>query len=192
VLWRIWDAAGVAKTWQHKALTPGHGAARADADLDAAVALFTVAEQFVDRRAGASPRAFIDHLADQDFPADTLAARADRLEAVALHTAASAMGEHWPVVVVAGVQEDTWPDLRIRDTLLGAAALADLAMSRHREGDDHLPRARKEVLDDERRMFLAACSRAERTLIVTAVLDTEARPSMFFDQLVGELPEPTH
>ncbi|HLR58117.1 MAG TPA: PD-(D/E)XK nuclease family protein [Beutenbergiaceae bacterium] len=188
VLWRIWDAAGVAKTWQHKALTPGHGAARADADLDAAVALFTVAEQFVDRRAGASPRAFIDHLAGQDFPADTLAARADRTEAVALHTAASAAGEHWPVVVVAGVQEDTWPDLRLRDTLLGAATLADLATSRHRAGAHNYVHARQEVLHDELRMFLSACSRARRHLIVTAVLDADARPSLFFDRLAVQTP----
>src|SRR5699024_4514391 len=215
VLWRIWDAAGVAKTWQHKALTPGHGAARADADLDAAVALFTVAEQFVDRRAGASPRAFIDHLAGQDFPADTLAARADRTEAVALHTAASAAhdvpaaapaarrdrraaaaphtaaaaaaGHQWPVVV-AGVQEDTWPDLRLRDTLLGAATLADLATSRHRAGAHNYVHARQEVLHDELRMFLSACSRARRHLIVTAVLDADARPSLFFDRLAVQTP----
>src|SRR5699024_9883019 len=188
VLWRIWDAAGVAKTWQHKALSPGPGAARADADLDAAVALFTVAEQFVDRRAGASPRAFIDHLAGQDFPADTLAARADRTDAVALHTAASAAGEHWPVVVVAGVQEDTWPDLRLRDTLLGAATLADLATSRHRAGAHNYVHARQEVLHDELRMFLSACSRARRHLIVTAVLDADARPSLFFDRLAVQTP----
>src|SRR5699024_759568 len=188
VLWRIWDAAGVAKTWQHKALTPGPGAARADADLDAAVALFTVAEQFVDRRSGASPRAFIDHLAGQDFPADTLAARADRTDAVALHTAASAAGEHWPVVVVAGVQEDTWPDLRLRDTLLGAATLADLATSRHRAGAHNYVHARQEVLHDELRMFLSACSRARRHLIVTAVLDADARPSLFFDRLAVQTP----
>lgn len=191
VLWRIWEAAGVAKAWQHKALTPGPAAARADADLDAAVALFTVAEQFVDRRSGASPRAFIDHLAGQDFPADTLAARADRTDAVALHTAASAAGEHWPVVVVAGVQEDTWPDLRLRDTLLGAATLADLATSRHREGAYNYVHARQEVLHDELRMFLSACSRARRRLIVTAVLDADARPSLFFDRLAVETPAPT-
>ncbi len=196
VLWKIWEAAGVAASWQERALTPGPGAGRADADLDAAVALFTVAEQFADRRAGADPRAFIDHLADQDFPADTLAARSDRTEAVALHTAASAVGEHWPIVVVAGVQEDTWPDLRLRDTLLGAADLADLATSRHREGDQAPAHARQEILHDERRVFLAACSRARERLIVTAVLAADARPSMFFDRLtegppaVTEVPAP--
>lgn len=181
VLWQIWDAAGLATTWQERALTPGPGAARADADLDAAVALFTVAEQFTTRRAGADPRAFIDHLDSQDFPADTLAARADRVDAVAVHTAASAAGEHWPIVIVAGIQEDAWPDLRIRDTLLGANALADLMTSDHR-GTSGL-QARREILADERRMFFAACSRATHLLIATAVLDTDARPSMFFDAL---------
>lgn len=195
VLWRIWHAAGVASTWQEKALTPGPGAARADGDLDAVVALFTVAEQFTTRRAGADPRAFIEYLTAQDFPADTLAARSRRAEAVSLHTAASAAGAHWPIVVVAGVQEDTWPDLRIRDTLLGASDLADLATARHREGASGsaaLRDARREVAADERRMFLAACSRAQEALIVTAVLDTDTRPSMFFERLTDALPDPTH
>lgn len=191
VLWRIWDAAGVASVWQERALAGGVGAERADADLDAVVALFTLAEQFADRRAGASPRAFIDYLADQDFPADTLAARAQRSGAIALHTAASAAGSHWPVVFVAGVQEDTWPDLRLRDTLLGAAALTDLATQRHRSGAHPHTHARQEVLHDELRTFLAAASRATRTLIVTAVLDADARPSVFFERLAGVLPPPT-
>src|SRR5699024_3257183 len=115
VLWAMWDAAGRARTWQDQEITPGPISRQADAALDAVVALFTVAEQFVNRRAGANPRTFIDHLEQQDFPADTLAARSDRTQAVALHTPTSALGHHWPIVAIAGVQEDTWPDLRLRD-----------------------------------------------------------------------------
>lgn len=193
VLWHIWDAAGVATEWQNRALTPGPGSVRADVHLDAAVAIFTVAQQFVERRAGAGPRAFIDHLDGQNFPADSLAARADRTEAVTVHTPVSAMGQHWPVVIVAGVQEDTWPDLRLRDTLLGAAVLADLATRRHRDGAHSPPAssgvlARQEIFHDELRLFLAACSRARHSLIVTAVLDADSRPSVFFERLTGDSP----
>lgn len=183
VLWRIWEAAGVAESWQTLALGGGARGVRADSDLDAALALFTVAEQFVDRRAGAHPRALIEYLREQDFPADTLADRAARTDAVELHTAASAAGQHWPIVFVAGVQEDAWPDLRLRDSLLGSAALAQIATDRS-GGEPLTPaQARREVLHDERRMFLAACSRARLGLIVTAVLDADARPSAFFDAL---------
>ena len=55
----------------------------------------------------------------QDLPADTLAARARR-EAVAVLTPAGAAGREWDLVVVAGVQDGVWPDLRLRDSVLGA------------------------------------------------------------------------
>ncbi|TDE97507.1 ATP-dependent helicase [Occultella glacieicola] len=199
VIWALWDTAGLAATWQQRALTGGAAADRADADLDAVMALFRAAEQFVDRTARSTPAGFLHHLAAQDFPADTLAARGELGESVAVHTPASAAGAEWDVVVVAGVQEDTWPDLRIRDTLLGAADLADIATARHvdlsADGDggsggaiaaDRHRRARREVYEGELRTFVMACSRARRCLLVTAVLDTDARPSAFFEALAPD------
>jgi superfamily I DNA/RNA helicase len=228
VLWALWDAAGLAATWQQRALTGGTAADRADADLDAVMALFRAAEQFVDRTARSTPSGFVHHLAAQDFPADTLAARGALGDSVAVHTPASAAGAEWDVVVVAGVQEDTWPDLRIRDSLLGAADLADIATARHvhlssgagaarggaagavgadavgaaggtdrsgtHRGSANLiairaernRRARREVYDGELRTFAMACSRTRRSLLVTAVLDTDARPSEFFEALAPD------
>jgi len=186
VLWAAWEATGLAETWQRRALAGGTGADRADADLDAVLALFRAAEQFVDRTAHASPAAFVEHLAAQDFPADTLAARGVVEDAVAVHTAAGAAGREWDVVAVVGVQEDVWPDLRIRDTLLGAADLADIAAARDLPAGDESHRmrhARREVADGELRAFVSACSRARRLLYVTAVLDDDERPSVFLDLL---------
>ncbi|WP_163542711.1 UrvD/REP family ATP-dependent DNA helicase [Occultella kanbiaonis] len=235
ILWALWDAAGLAATWQQRALTGGAAADRADADLDAVMALFRAAEQFVDRTARSTPSGFVHHLGAQDFPADTLAARGSLGDSVAVHTPASAAGAEWDVVVVAGVQEDTWPDLRIRDTLLGAADLADIATARHvhlssgagaatgggagavgadadaggadgagstggagaRRGSANLiairaernRRARREVYEGELRTFVMACSRTRRSLLVTAVLDTDARPSEFFEALAPDAVE---
>ena len=42
-------------------------------------------------------------------------------------TAHRSKGLEWDVVVVAGVQEEVWPDLRLRGSLLGADELADAA-----------------------------------------------------------------
>lgn len=197
VLWAIWSATGLSATWQRQALAGAAGADRADTDLDAVMALFRAAEQFTDRATMASPAGFLGHLEAQDFPADTLAEQGRLGDAVAVHTPAGAAGGEWDVVVVAGVQEEIWPDLRIRDSLLGAAELADIATARHvatSRGQtgaelDRFRRARREVYEGELRAFVSACSRAREQVLVTAVLNTDARPSMFFETLLPDTEE---
>src|SRR5699024_8007119 len=144
VLWAMWSATGLATAWQHQALAGGPGADRADADLAAVMALFRAAEQFADRATKAGPARFRRHLQSQDFPADTHADQGHRGDQVAPHTPAGAAGGVWDVVIVAGVQEDVWPDLRIRASLLGAAELVDIATGRavHTSGDDAAERER--------------------------------------------------
>ena len=56
----------------------------------------------------------------QQIPADTLAERGARGAAVRLLTAHRAKGLEWRLVVVAHVQQEGWPDLRRRSTLLQA------------------------------------------------------------------------
>ena len=59
-------------------------------------------------------------LVAQQIPADTLADRGVRGSAVRLLTAHRSKGLEWPLVVVAHAQEEGWPDLRRRTTLLQA------------------------------------------------------------------------
>ena len=66
------------------------------------------------------PRRSSHTLRAQQIPADTLAEQGVRGDAVRLLTAHRAKGLEWPLVVVAHVQEDAWPDLRRRATLLRA------------------------------------------------------------------------
>ncbi|MFC7406417.1 PD-(D/E)XK nuclease family protein [Georgenia alba] len=189
VLWALWDATGLAEPWRERALAGGPGAERADADLDAVMALFRAAEQYTDRTVGGGPAGFLEHLRAQDLPADTLAAHGVRGETVQVLTPAGAAGEEWQVVAVAGLQEDLWPDLRLRDSTLGAGALADLEAGRAVPGgaDRRAYQAgRRAVLDDELRMLAVAVSRARRRLLVTAVLDEDTRPSTFFDLLAPD------
>jgi superfamily I DNA/RNA helicase/RecB family exonuclease len=176
VLWALWDATGLASTWQSIAIAGGAGSSRADRDLDAIMALMDAAKRYAERRPGASPASFAEAMASQDVPADTLAARVDD-DRVTLATAASAMGREWDLVVVAGVQEGIWPDLRLRDTVLGASRLADLVDGRGVERD--WVEQRRATLDDELRSFALACSRARSRLIVTAVQSEDQRPSDF-------------
>ncbi|MFC8924060.1 PD-(D/E)XK nuclease family protein [Cellulosimicrobium sp. NPDC057127] len=184
VLWAVWAATGLAERWRSAALDGGPAGARADRDLDAVLALFRAAETFVDRMPGAPVRAFVDYVASQDLPADSLAARASGADSVAALTPAGAAGGEWDVVVVVGVQDGVWPDLRLRDSLLGSQALVELLAGRSHDARGVGPEARAQVLADELRAFVVATSRATRRLVVTAVEDSEDAPSVFCDLVV--------
>ncbi len=193
VLWALWEATGLAEPWRQRALAGGPAGERADADLDALMALFRAAEQFDERQAGAGAAGFLAEISAQDLPADTLAAQAQRRETVAVLTPAGTAGGEWEVVVLAGLQEDVWPDLRLRDTLLGAGDLAEIAAGRREPGAPVARRdARRAVLDDELRMLTVAVSRATRRVVATAVLDLDDRPSAFLELLGADLDAVTH
>lgn len=184
VLWAVWDASGLAPVWRRSALAGGALGDRADADLDAVMALFTAAEQFDERHPGGGAAPFVAEILAQDFAADTLAAAARREQTVAVRTPAGTDGEEWEVAAVVGVQDGAWPDLRVRDSLLGAGQLADIEAGRtHHGAPTDVTAARRAILDDELRMLLVAVSRARRRLIVTAVTNNDERPSGFFDML---------
>lgn len=187
VLWALWAGADVAESWRRTALAGGAMGARADRDLDAVLALFRAAETFVDRLPQAPPRAFLEYLQSQDLPADTLAARASARGAVAVLTPAGAAGREWDHVVVAGVQDGVWPDLRLRDSLLGAGRLVEICDGRDAGPGESTAHARRAVLADELRSFLVATSRAGVSLLVTAVDGEDLVPSSFVDLVqVGE------
>ncbi|MFC4602445.1 ATP-dependent helicase [Rhodococcus kronopolitis] len=191
VLWTCWRATGLEKRWATASARGGPIGAQADRDLDAVVALFDRAANYVDRLPRASLVGFVEYLAEQEIPSDPRSAAAVPGESVAVLSAHSAVGREWDVVVVAGVQEGLWPGLRSRGTLLGTEALVDLTAG---VGDETATTAAQlsrtaPLLAEERRLFLLACSRARRTLLVTAVDsasgDTDLVPSRFVDELIG-------
>ncbi|EWT00304.1 UvrD/REP helicase [Intrasporangium oryzae NRRL B-24470] len=177
VLWAIWQGAGVAEAWRRTALSGGPGSDRADRDLDAVLALFDAAGSFVDRLPQAGPDQFLDHITGQDVPGDTLVARAQSGATVELLTPQSAAGREWRIVVVAGVQEGVWPDLRLRGSILGSEDLVDVVSGRPRS----LRAAQAAVRYDETRLFLVAVSRATERLLVTAVGNEDEQPSVYLD-----------
>jgi superfamily I DNA/RNA helicase/RecB family exonuclease len=183
VLWALWQASRLADEWRRTALAGGPAGVRADRDLDAVVALFDAAARFTDRLPRASAGAFLDHLRGSEVAGDTLAERGSDGDAVALTTPAGAAGLGWRVVVVCGVQEGVWPDLRARGSLLGAHDLVDVLTGRATN-----PRAAlRAVRDDETRLFHVAVSRASELLVVTAARDDDQQPSDLLD-LVDPVP----
>ncbi len=193
VLWAVWDASGLASQWQSASAAGGPRGAVADADLDAMVALFDAAARFCERLPDGSIRLFLDSVSGQEIAGDTLAAQAPRGDTVTVLTAHRSKGLEWELVVVAGVQEGSWPDLRQRGSLLGMDELMDMVAGR--EPDAGLPiaamaavQASARQLAEERRLFYVAVTRARSQLVVTAVgaADTEERPSRFLAELAGD------
>ncbi|WP_341393512.1 ATP-dependent helicase [Arthrobacter sp. G119Y2] len=188
VLWALWSVSGWSKKWAETALSGGPAGARADRDLDAIMALFQTAERYVDQLPGSTPAQFLDYLTSSELPMDTLAARAQRREAVELLTPASAAGREWPMVIVAGVQDGVWPNLRLRGELLGSGDL--VAAIEHGDGfaKHRSPQSLMHAIrHDELRSFSTAVSRARELLVCTAVSSDDEQPSAFLD-LVDPLP----
>jgi superfamily I DNA/RNA helicase/RecB family exonuclease len=185
LLWGLWQRSGLAPAWAEQAGGTGIDADEANHNLDAIVALFSAAQRFVERTPAAPPVLFVEHLVDTDVPEDTLAPRA-LAESVLVSTPSGTIGRDYDLVVLAGVQENVWPDLRIRGSLLGAGDLALLAA-----GETPDPAgARTGVLHDELRMFAQAASRSTTELMVTAVDNDENQPSAFFRLLPEPDPAP--
>jgi len=182
VLWAVWQASGLEERWVEQATRGGMAGAQADRDLDTVVALFDAAARYTDRLPGARVDGFADYLSSQQFSGDTLAPSAPQGDAVAVLTAHAAVGREWTVVAVPGVQEGTWPDLRLRGTLLGVERLVDLLSG---ITTDEPVSATAPLLAEERRLLLVAASRARRTLLVSAVRGDEQQPSRFLDELDG-------
>jgi ATP-dependent exoDNAse (exonuclease V) beta subunit len=97
---------------------------------------------------------------------------------VRLLTAHRSKGLEWRLVVLAGVQEGSWPDVRRRGSLLQTDRL----------GADGLvePPSTSAMLAEERRLFYVAVTRARERLVVTAVASPEAdglQPSRLLEDL---------
>ncbi|WP_433545800.1 ATP-dependent helicase [Streptomyces sp. CA-294286] len=177
-LWALWDGTPWPDRLERSALRGGPAGRNADRDLDAVCALFDTAARAEERSGGRGALNFLEELDAQDIAADTLSKRVVRPEAVRLMTAHRAKGLEWRLVVVTGVQEGLWPDLRRRGSLLEA----------DRIGRDGLaePLTPGALLAEERRLFYVAATRARERLVVTAVkapADDGDMPSRFLNEL---------
>jgi superfamily I DNA/RNA helicase/RecB family exonuclease len=179
VLWDVWQVSGLEERMVAQATRSGTIGAQADRDLDSIVGLFHAAERYAERLPGAGMAGFADYLAAQRIVGDSLAPSAPQGDAVAVLTAHAATGREWTVVAVPGVQEGSWPDLRLRGSLLGVERLVDLLSG----VDTGEVSAIAPLLAEERRLLLVAVSRARRHLLVSAIRGEDEQPSRFLAEL---------
>jgi superfamily I DNA/RNA helicase/RecB family exonuclease len=192
VLWRVWQRTGLARRWAEMAGWGGPAGTQADRDLDAVVALFDAAARYADRLPGADGgaagvRGFCEYVAEQRIAGDSLAPRSPQGEAVAVLTAHAAVGREWTLVAVPGVQEGSWPDLRLRGSLLGVEHLVDAVAG---IDPQQVISRTAPLLAEERRLLLLAASRARSTLLVSAVRGEDEQPSRFLDEIEGTCTDP--
>ena len=203
VLWALWEASGLEKSWVAQSRGAGPDADAAHRNLDAMIGLFEAADRFDEQMRGAGAEQFLDFIDAQNLPMDTLAARGVRQDAVEILTPALAAGQSWRTVYVCGLQEGTWPNTTVRGSLLSTGDLTDLCDARLRqraqqaeqqagESEQPVPPARirsypervRDTRHDELRMFAVAATRASTRLVLTAVRNEDEAPGEFFDFVV--------
>lgn len=210
LLWVAWDRARdgggrpLSRVWHEAATTPGTLSAESGHALDALVALFDAAKRFVETSPDEAPEAFLRRMVDSEVPEDMLAAP-DVAETVALLTPAAALGAQFEGIVIAGLQDGVWPNLRLRGGLFDTWRLAEVdgtdasAPPASEPGASEKPASepgasgaassldrRRAALHDELRLLVRAVSRARTRLAVTAVDDDDRGPS----PLLSFFPEP--
>lgn len=184
VLWKIWQATKLDMHLRAQALKGGSLGAQADADLDAVMSLFDILGDFAERNPHAQMESFVENLRAQKVPTGGRDQRGVRAGAVEILPAHAAAGRQWKVVAIAGVQEGEWPTGPTVGGLFGQLELVDLL---DRGIDPSVPVARiNDAIEEERRLFLLALSRATDSVHVTCVRnsgDEALVPSRFIAEM---------
>ena len=175
VLWSLWDATRLADRWQADALD-GRGVRSDEAhrSLDAVLGLFFALQRHEEQDSEQPISELLEDLLQSAVPEDTLAQRSAR-EVVTVTTPQGVIGREFDLVAVVGAQDGSWPNLRARGSLLGAAAL-----ERWLRGGEAIAPSRRDTIHDELRLFVHSCARARSELLVVAISDEDHHPSPFF------------
>ena len=184
-LWQAWQRSGLQRRWLAASERGGPAGAQADRDLDSVTALFDIAEQYVNRTAGASLRGLIDHVTALGL-ATTPREDHGAADSVAIVSAHAALGREWDLVVVAGLQEGLWPNTTPRGGILGTQQLVDV-LDGIATADARGLSTRAPLMAEERRLLIAAMGRARSRLLVTAVDTDNGDESMLPSSFCYEL-----
>lgn len=187
VVWELWHATKKAHTLRDVVAAGGVAGRAADRSADAVMDLVDHAADFVEQMPRGTLRQFVEMMREQELPAPRRIRRSPRA-AVSLLSAHNSVASEFDVVVIAGVQDGTWPAPRRRHGLFELDLLIDLLDNRGFETLSEQERqaaALSAAAADERRLMVLAASRATQHLLITAVdnADGELAASQLFDEL---------
>ncbi|CAB4552296.1 unannotated protein [freshwater metagenome] len=186
VFWNLISGTALMERWVIASRGVSELAMQAGKNLDSLMALFAAATRFTERNPESAPLDFVlDQLA-REIPEDSLALNNYSGEYVSLLTPAGLIGRSFNTVVLPGLIEGVWPNLKPRSSLLGAQALDALA-----NGEiDNTSEITKSELSGELRMFNKALGAAREKVLVTATDQEEEQISQFVALVNGSIPEP--
>lgn len=210
-LWTLWSAAGVGPELREQAIGAGKKSSDASDILDATLALFRKADFWTQEQADLGQpitgRRFAEEILEQQVQTDPLVPSGLQSRGVSVTTPSQAAGQRWAVVVVAGVQQGSWPR-NTHDGLGQVGRLQEVLEDARQRGwreeqpiELFLPdrelfarsggfAARSRM--DEARLFYSAVTRASRDLRFLSVHNEDQLSSVFLrilteDNLLNEV-----
>lgn len=185
LLWVLWSASKAPKSWVELSRGLGEVAVQANRNLDALVALFSVANRYVERAPEADALSFVSFQLDLELAEDTLSLNYRDDNRIQLLTPSALIGREFEAVVLVGMQEGAWPNLKARSSLMRATGLAELASGRSAEP----ALASRVEIFDELRMLYKSVGVAKSRVLMSAVEGEEAEVSQFVELVGGSIPE---
>ena len=186
VLWNLVSGTSLMDRWVVASRGVSELAMQAGKNLDSVMALFAAASRFTERNPESRPLDFVVDQLAREIPEDSLALNNFSGEYVSLLTPSGLIGRSFDTVVLPGLIEGIWPNLKPRSSLLGAQALDALATGEI----DNTSELTKSELSGELRMFNKALGAARSKVFVTATDQEEEQVSQFLILVNGSLPEP--
>ena len=186
VLWNLISGTSLMDRWVIASRGVSELAMQAGKNLDSVMALFGAAARFTERNPDSKPIDFVQDQLAREIPEDSLALNNYSGQYVSLLTPSGLIGRSFDTVVLPGLIEGVWPNLKPRSSLLGATALDALATGEI----DNTSELTKSELSGELRMFNKALGAARSKVLITATDQEEEQISQFVALVNGSIPEP--
>ena len=184
-LWNLVSETGVLKRWEQLSRGVSEIAIQAGRNLDSILSLFAAAARFAERYPSALALEFIQDQLEREIPEDSLALNNRSGEFVFLLTPSGLIGKRFDTVVLPGLSEGVWPNLKPRSSLLGANVLDALVAGEISQARD----LKRSELPGELRMLNKAAGACGQRLILTATDKEDQQLSQFFPLVHGSYPQ---
>lgn len=185
VLWQLVSETKILERWRDLSRGVSEVALQAGRNLDSILRLFAAAVRYAERNPDSKALDFIQDQLDREIPEDSLALNNRLQEQVLLLTPSGLIGRRFDTVVLPGLSEGVWPNLKPRSSLLGANALDALVAGEISRASE----LKRSELTGELRMFNKAAGSASERLVMTATESQEEQLSQFLPLVAGTYPE---